>query len=556
MVDTDEEEGGGAPVDDPVVVAEDDPLAPVVVAVPAAAVPSPTATAAPPTTATVPPTTAVTPAPDGTTGGLSRLTLVALAFFVITTLLFAGLFGWAQNNSNNSEGTEEVPSTIDVERARDLLHKFRLDLNPAYLNRTYYPNATLQESQWLVCTIVEQCIVPTVGLAVSLLTPLQKGALFDVLAEVMTIQAYQMLLQQEQANLILGQYQEYATTCQGTCKALLETTAFALWNNSMLHDDGGFTYNTCQGANNNSTSLNATWVCEGVPLGLYGNLNTSEPNVDQAYAINDLFTENMVHPRGDIATYVSVYGSLSGTGPFGLRYSGHHLDLNIRFLEDGTIDSLPAFIGHNPISVLPLVPNNTQSEVGNDVWTNLRGVTLFPQSAKLFYQVFDQVLPVTAFIPLSNFESTPGTGGLTLQNGLDLMNSTDVPNALALSDLDDRTFDTLWELLTYIRTLIKPNPDVTTLFDEFRANGRLIWTSFSETDVPTSAREVISNFGNYYILVETQDHLCFCIVNQMFTFATRDYPSNHFHSLFIPKSYLDNYIPANESQGPDWPSLL
>jgi hypothetical protein len=232
------------------------------------------------------------------------------------------------------------------------------------------------------------------------------------------------------------------------------------------------------------------------------------------------------------------------------------LDLNIRFLEDGTIDSLPAFIGHNPISVLPLVPNNSQSEVGNDVWTNLRGVTLFPQSAELFYKVFDQVLPVTAFIPLSSFDSTPATGGLTLLNGLELMNPTDVPNALALSDLDDSTFDTLWELLSYIRTLTKPNPDDTRLVDEFRTSGRLIWTSFSETNVPRTAQEVISKFGNYYIRVETPDHLCFCMVNQMFTFANREYPSNHFHSLFIPRSYLANYTTANESQGPDWPILV
>jgi hypothetical protein len=427
------------------------------------------------------------------------------------------------------------------------------DNTPAFLNRTYYPDATLQESQWLICTIVEQCIVPTSGLAVSLLTPLQKGALFDVLAEVMTIQAYQMLLQQEQANLILGQYQEYATTCQGTCRALLENTVFALNNNPTVQ--GGLTYDTCQEENSDSTSLNATWVCDDFSLDLYGNLNTSEPNVEQAYAINDLFAENMVHPRGDVATYVSVYGSLSGTGPFGLRYSGHHLDLNIRFLEDGTIDSLPAFIGHNPISVLPLVPNNTQSEVGNDVWTNLRGVTLFPQSAELFYRVFDQVLPVTAFIPLSDFDSTPSTGGLTLKNGLELMNPTDVPNALALSDLDDKTFDTLWELLSYIRTLTKPNPDDTTLFDEFRTGGRLVWTSFSVTDVPRSAQDVISNFGNYYIRVETPDHLCFCMVNQMFTFANGEYPSNHFHSLFIPRSYLVNLTSASDSKGPPWPSL-
>ena len=137
MPDTDEEGGVPAPVDDPVAVAEDDPLAPVAAAT-AAAVPEPTTATAPPTTtATAPPTTTAA-ARDGT--GSSRLTLVALGFFVITSLLFAGLFGWAQNNSNNSQDTEDY---INVTRARDLLQTFVNKTNPAFLNRTYYPNATL-----------------------------------------------------------------------------------------------------------------------------------------------------------------------------------------------------------------------------------------------------------------------------------------------------------------------------------------------------------------------------------------------------------------------------
>jgi len=66
----------------------------------------------------------------------------------------------------------------------------------AYRDRLYYQDASLQPSQWLVCTIVEQCLVPKYGLAVELLTPDQVNTLFATFKRVMTELAYQMLLQQ------------------------------------------------------------------------------------------------------------------------------------------------------------------------------------------------------------------------------------------------------------------------------------------------------------------------------------------------------------------------
>lgn len=56
----------------------------------------------------------------------------------------------------------------------------------AYRDRLYYEDASLQPSQWLICTIVEQCLVPKYGLRDELLTPDQVNLLFETFELVMT----------------------------------------------------------------------------------------------------------------------------------------------------------------------------------------------------------------------------------------------------------------------------------------------------------------------------------------------------------------------------------
>lgn len=222
----------------------------------------------------------------------------------------------------------------------------------------------------------------------------------------------------------------------------------------------------------------------------------------------------------------------------------------------GTIETLPAFLGHNPLAVLPISPKNRESEIGNDQWTNLKGILLHPTSVELLFEAFDKAVPVSAFVPLSDFDSTPSTGGLTLKNGLELMSNDDVPNALNLNSIEQDTFDTIWRMMAYTLALVRPRmSDFFDLKDEFQSTGRLIWSSFSNTDVPNNPSDLVTNYGSYYIRVETDDHLFFTMVNQMFTFASLAAPSNHLHSLFIPKSYLASTLNADQSAGDPWPNI-
>jgi len=90
-------------------------------------------------------------------------------------------------------------------------------------------------------------------------------------------------------------------------------------------------------AENTTVPATTTWICDDVPMALFGNMDTNE-TLEKAYRINDIFGENEVHPRGDVATYLSIYGSLTGSGQFGFRYSAHHIDINYIFYPNGKCD--------------------------------------------------------------------------------------------------------------------------------------------------------------------------------------------------------------------------
>lgn len=147
----------------------------------------------------------------------SRTLLVALAIATALLATFIGLFAWSETKSPPGSNTLPSPSPSSSSNTIDqIFEEFEdIDLTPydrdlvrnglrdivnsmpnAYRDRLYYQDASLQPSQWLVCTIVEQCLVPKYGLAVKLLTPDQVNTLFATFKRVMTDMAYKMILQQ------------------------------------------------------------------------------------------------------------------------------------------------------------------------------------------------------------------------------------------------------------------------------------------------------------------------------------------------------------------------
>ena len=450
---------------------------------------------------------------------------------------------------------------IDVAEIRLLLQHFVSELTDAQREHAYYADASLQPQQWLLCTIVQNCLDAEFGISAASLSSKARSLFFRMLSQAMPAEAYTTLLEQIQANLVLGQYQMWASTCPGLCKRVP--------NAPVPNVVGGFAYirdlDDATGIPNITDFFNCsaefdrsrdtTWVCNEAPLQLYGNLNTS----DGEFLLNNIFYENMVHWRSSEAEFVSVYGAIIGKGQFGFRYSGHHFDVSYTFHEDGSIDDLPWFLGHNPVHVFKDVPPEVRhtsdidhGDVTYDLWANLRGVILFPTAVNNVLDFSNNFLPASAFVPLNEFDTRADLGLLVLKGGRQLMNAADVPNgnAVNLSSVSNDEFQIVWKMVTESES---EESELGSSFrsarkrmarDEFRSTGRLMWTSFDRLSVPTSYEKLESQHTMLYVQIETPNYFYYMWVNLLFTFVAANEPSNHIHAMFAPKMpYLHSVLP-------------
>ena len=234
-----------------------------------------------------------------------------------------------------------------------------------------------------------------------------------------------------------------------------------------------------------------------------------------------------------------MYGSLEPGQPFGFRYSGHHFDLSFRVDADGNVDDLPTFIGHNPLVVPRTSPPSNNDHEDYVQWHNMAGFPQFPDAVRVTLKVAHLLHP-SSYVPLHKFASTPSTGGLTLSDGKDI---TEGPH-LHLSEADDATFEAIWALIDYTLEFARggrARPEKAT----FRKEGRLVWTTpvyKGETDLkhhlPQTADDLVNKRAFFYVRVETDEYLYFGMINSLFTLVLENEPSNHLHSIIIPKSYL------------------
>ena len=430
-------------------------------------------------------------------------------------------------------------SKIDVDAVRKAAKAFIDSLGPDNA-KAYYPDAALQVKQWQVCTIVQQCLVPDYALAIGALQAPSRTLFLDILAEVLSDESYKRIMLQQLSNLLLGEMQTWATRCPGQCAELASKDG--LLPNHLLIDDtldthviANASFGEC--ARMAAAKRHVLWECTQPPRMLHhGNIDTATGK----YFLGNIFDEPRIHARNNNFDYVAVYGSLEPGQPFGFRYSGHHFDLSFRFDADGRlISDLPTFLGHNPL----IVPRQTPAIKGAHEdylqWHNMAGFPQFPDAVHVVLRAA-AVLDDAWYVPLQQWDSTPATGGLSLKGGRDMR---DV-NHVRMGELDEHTFDTLWALIDYTLEFARgarPRPEK----DAFRREGRLCWTTcvhHAGDDIrkhlPRDVADLMGQRTFIYVRAETDELLFFAMINSLFTLVLEQEPSNHLHSMFIPKAYL------------------
>jgi len=267
----------------------------------------------------------------------------------------------------------------------------------------------------------------------------------------------------------------------------------------------------------------------------HGNMDTDTGQ----YQLGNVFKEPSIHARNHNFDFVAVYGSLAPGEPFGFRYSGHHFDLSFQIDADGNIDDLPTFLGHNPLVVPAHTPPASTGHEDYLQWRNMAGVPQFPDAVDVVLEA-TSLLTESSYVPLNQWLSTPANGGLTLKDGKTL---ADVPH-IDMATMDADAFETLWALIDYTLEFARgarPRPEKAA----FRAGGKMVWSTSvhpHETHVghhiPKTVAQLTSSRSFFYVRAETDDLLFFVMVNSLFTLMLEDEPSNHLHSILIPKSYL------------------
>lgn len=81
------------------------------------------------------------------------------------------------------------------------------------------------------------------------------------------------------------------------------------------------------------------------------------------YMLGNIWAEPHTHGRNSQYDYFAAYGDLEKGGKaFGLRFSGHHIDLNFQWNDQGElVTDFPVYLGHNPLIVPSIVPTQTRA---------------------------------------------------------------------------------------------------------------------------------------------------------------------------------------------------
>ena len=474
----------------------------------------------------------------GSIGVLGLLGLLITASPVSLGIIAARADGAATSLASS----DSAPFSIDENAVRDAAKAFVDSLGDDVKPHAYYADASKQVPQWQICTIVQQCLVPDYGLAVGRLSPASRTHFFWLLSLALSPGAYKRVMVQQLSNLLLGEMQTWAVQCDGQCDELDDPNGVIpdhlLGDDRLIsHTVDGTSFEDC--GKLAAGGRHTLWTCHQPPrMVLHGNMDTASGR----YVLGNIFAEQTIHARNNFFDFVSVYGSLEPGEPFGFRYSGHHFDLNFAFDGGGKVTDLPVFLGHNPLIVprqSPAVPPDHEDYIQ---WRNTAGIPQFPEAIDVMLTA-STVLPQAAFVPLTRWDSTPSNGGLTLKGGKAITDEAHVE----LSSLSVPHFEKLWSLVEYTLAFSRGGRPMDEEREAFRREGVLCWTSVEHKGdkgelehLPKTLKDLTTSRSFFYVRAETKDYLFFLMVNCLFTLVLETEPSNHLHSLLIPKSFLSS----------------
>lgn len=450
------------------------------------------------------------------------------------------------------DDTEVQVEVVDTEGTRAMLKKFVESLEDGdQIDRGYHSNPEDQITDYNVCTVVQQCRDPPFILSLGNMSPQSRGHAYNALSRIMSPESFNMLQLQQHSNLLLGEMQDWITACPGTCRELLDPNGLlepivevSLEEQSVLVDSTD--YHEC-GALRDDGRL-TFWYCDESPRMVH------EADIDVLtgkYKLGHIFKEHHIHARNSWHDYFSAYGDLNeGGGAFGMRFSGHHIDLNYQWDDNGKlVEYLPVFLGHNPLIVPsnhpPLLRGPTDRITRDQfytplLWANMAGVAQFSESIKIVLDTSNKLLDIAldSYVPLSQWHSTGAIGAL-LPEGYP---SLEQYNYFDLATASDSDFNLFWALVEYTLRFNRGVKSTQAERTEYRRSGKVIWTTSTTPDesLPFTEEDLRSNMNFLMVFITTEDHVFFTMVNQLFTVNSELEPTNHLHSIHIPKALISN----------------
>ena len=453
--------------------------------------------------------------------------------------------GSSKSSKDSCSDDTSDDALMDVEGIRSILADFVGDLQGADLQHAYHADASSQTELWNTCTIVEQCLDPDNMLDMGL--PNRSYLIWQALAKTMSQESYNMLVLQQFSNLLLGEMQDWATSCPGECRQLTDPNGqlqTGLDDGGNAHVTIGTDYDQC--AQLRKEGRFTYWWCYDPPR----LINHADINVTSGkYWLGNIFQEPVIHARNAHYDYVAIYGDLSSDtqGPFGFRFSGHHLDLNFQFENGKLVNDLPVFLGHNPL-IVPSVPPPVTRQPNETfdphtqgpswlMWENNAKVPHFPESVNLVLDCANQLLKIPgSYVPMNNFVSVPRLGGFELNNN----KTIDDFDYVDLSTISEANFAKFWSILDYTLKFARGRRSTKKERNVFRREGKAIWTTTEpiEQGLPLTVDQILGKRHFFYLRIETEEWLFFCMVNQLFTLVSEEQASNHLHSIIVEKKYL------------------
>lgn len=430
---------------------------------------------------------------------------------------------------------------VDTEEVRSILRDYVSTLSDDGLMHGYRADPAKHDEEWHACTIVQQCLDPIHMYALREMSHKSRALAYKAMAKTMTQESFNMLQLQQHSNMLLGEMQDWATTCDGSCMELTDpdcklSPILDGPQNATKRDED---YNAC----GNLRTINGTctyWLCDEEPKMIH------QANIDVTtgrYGLGNIWNEPHIHSRNSRYDYFSVYGSLDeGDGPFSMRFSGHHIDVNYHFDDGEIVKDTPVFLGHNPLIVPSETPPtdrkpNDRSDGTIDflMWENMAGVGQFQEAVDLVLNAANTLLDSVpdSYVPLSNWTSQSRLGALLpAEPAHDKV-------GIKLSSVDEETFETIWAAIQYTMKFARGYRGTDLEKSIFHDEGKVIWTTTKdiENGLPLSEEDLRSNTNFVNMYIETNDWLYFIMVNSMFTVISESEPTNHMHSILIPLKY-------------------